>query len=72
MRLRLARIWCSGAIRKSFEPKAVADRAKRAWAAANEREREAAEQEGRDPDFLRPITFHECRWPDPLKSVRGR
>ena len=44
-----------------FAPKAIADRAKRAWEAANKREREAAEREGRDPELLRPITLHECR-----------
>jgi integrase len=44
-----------------FRPKGIADRAKRAWTAANEREREAAERDGRDPELLRPITFHECR-----------
>lgn len=44
-----------------FDPKTVNDRAKRAWAAATEREIEAAEKEGREPDPLRPITLHECR-----------
>lgn len=44
-----------------FDPKTINDRAKRAWKAANEAEQEAAEQEGRDPDLLRPITLHECR-----------
>lgn len=44
-----------------FAPKGIADRAKRAWEAANECEREAAKGEGRAPDLLRPITFHECR-----------
>lgn len=44
-----------------FAPKAIADRAKRAWAAANEREREAAERERRKPNLLQPITLHECR-----------
>lgn len=44
-----------------FSPKAVADRAKRAWATANDQERDTAEQEGRDPDLLSPITLHECR-----------
>ncbi|HEV7400832.1 MAG TPA: site-specific integrase [Solirubrobacterales bacterium] len=44
-----------------FRPKAIADRTKRAWAEANEHERETAEREGRDPDLLQPITFHECR-----------
>lgn len=44
-----------------FAPKAIANRAKGAWTAANERKREAAEREGRNPDLLLPITFHECR-----------
>ncbi len=44
-----------------FAPKAVADRARRAWGEANEHEREAAEREGGDPDLLWPITLHECR-----------
>jgi integrase len=44
-----------------FAPKAITDRAKRAWAESNGREHEAAEREGRNPDLLRPITFHECR-----------
>jgi integrase len=44
-----------------FAPKAIADRAKRAWAKATEREREAAEREGCDLDPLQPLTFHECR-----------
>jgi integrase len=44
-----------------FSPKSISDRAKRAWEQANKREREAAKQEGRQPDLLRPITFHECR-----------
>jgi integrase len=44
-----------------FDPKAITDRAKRAWAKANKCERETAEREGRRPDLLQPITFHECR-----------
>jgi len=44
-----------------FDPKTINDRAKRAWEAANEREGEAAEREGREPDLLQPITLHECR-----------
>lgn len=44
-----------------FNPKVVADPAKRAWAAVNEREREEAEREGRSPDLLPSLTFHECR-----------
>lgn len=44
-----------------FDPKAIADRAKRAWADVNERELETAEREGRSPDLLPLLTFHECR-----------
>jgi integrase len=44
-----------------FGPKGIADRAKRVWAVANERECGAAEQDGREPELLRPITLHECR-----------
>jgi integrase len=44
-----------------FSPKAIADTAKRAWAAVNEHEREEAKREGRNPDFLPRLTFHECR-----------
>ncbi|HET7485311.1 MAG TPA: site-specific integrase [Solirubrobacterales bacterium] len=44
-----------------FSPKSISDRAKRAWKQANEQERKAAKQEDRQPDLLRPITFHECR-----------
>jgi integrase len=48
-------------IDEPFAPKAIADRAKRAWTRANKRERETAEREGYDPAPLRPLTFHECR-----------
>jgi integrase len=44
-----------------FDPKTLNDRAKRAWAAVNKREIKAAEEEGREPALLRPITMHECR-----------
>lgn len=44
-----------------FSPKSISDRAKRAWERANDREREAAEEEDREPVLLRPITLHECR-----------
>lgn len=44
-----------------FSPKAIADPAKRAWAGVNERELEEAEREGRNPDLLPSLTFHECR-----------
>lgn len=44
-----------------FAPKTAKERAERAWAAVNKTEREAAENEERDPDLLKPITLHECR-----------
>lgn len=44
-----------------FNPKAIANPAKRAWAAVNEREREEAEREGRSSDLLPSLTFHEGR-----------
>jgi integrase len=44
-----------------FSPKSISDRAKRAWQQANERERDAAKAENREPVLLRPITLHECR-----------
>jgi integrase len=44
-----------------FDPKTINDRAKRAWAAANESEVEIAERERREPNLLQPITLHECR-----------
>lgn len=44
-----------------FDPKTINDRAKRAWATANEREVVLAEREGREPELLQPITLHECR-----------
>jgi integrase len=44
-----------------FAPKSISQRAGRAWEEANQREREAAERDGREPDPLRPITLHECR-----------
>lgn len=44
-----------------FAPNPVAYRAKRAWAAVNKREQEEAEEEGRNPDLLPSLTFHECR-----------
>jgi integrase len=46
---------------KPFDPKAIGDRAKRAWVIANDREREDADGGGPEPDALRPITLHECR-----------
>lgn len=44
-----------------FNPKAITDPAKRAWGAVNEREREEAERERRNPNLLPSLTFHECR-----------
>lgn len=44
-----------------FAPKAIAKRAARAWEAANEHEHEAAQEQGREPLLLLPITLHECR-----------
>ncbi|HET8814969.1 MAG TPA: site-specific integrase, partial [Solirubrobacterales bacterium] len=44
-----------------FAPKSISERAGRAWDKANQREREAAKQDGREPILLRPITLHECR-----------
>jgi len=46
-----------------FDPKAVADPAKRAWAAVNERELEAAEREGRTPSLLPSLTFTSAATP---------
>ena len=46
---------------QAFVASTIDVRAKRAWDAANEREREAAEEEGREPELLAPITLHECR-----------
>lgn len=44
-----------------FAPKSLSERAARRWAAANDRERDDADREGREADPLRPITLHECR-----------
>jgi integrase len=44
-----------------FDAKTINDRAKRAWAARNKSEEEAAEGERREPRLLQPITLHECR-----------
>lgn len=46
---------------QAFYASTVDGRAKRAWATANDREREAAEAASHEPDLLRPITLHECR-----------
>jgi integrase len=44
-----------------FAPKSISERADRAWDEANQREREVAERDGREPVLLRRITLHECR-----------
>lgn len=44
-----------------FEAGAVSQRATKAWEAANTREHEAAEDEGRKPAPIARITLHECR-----------
>jgi integrase len=46
---------------EAFYASTVDGRAKRAWAAANKREREAAERERREPTPLTPISLHLCR-----------
>lgn len=46
---------------EAFVASTVGNRAKRAWAAHSERERKAAEREGREPKAIEPITLHECR-----------
>lgn len=46
---------------QAFYASTVDGRAKRAWTAANTREREAAEREGREPALLTPISLHFCR-----------
>lgn len=38
-----------------FDPKTINDRAKRAWAVANEREVALATREEREPELLQPI-----------------
>lgn len=44
-----------------FYPSSVEYRAKKAWRAHNTAERQAAEGEGRKPELLTVLTFHECR-----------
>jgi integrase len=44
-----------------FCPSTIGNRAKRAWEAVNEAEREAAGAEGREPVLLPVITLHEAR-----------
>jgi integrase len=46
---------------QAFYAATIDGRAKRAWTAANNRERQTAEEAGREPRLLRPITMHECR-----------
>jgi integrase len=46
---------------QAFYASTVDGRAKRAWEAANEAEREAAEAEGREPVLLHPPHLHLCR-----------
>jgi len=48
-------------LREAFYASTVDGRAKRAWTAANKREREAAERERREPELLVPISLHLCR-----------
>jgi integrase len=47
--------------RQAFYASTVDGRAKRAWKVANDREREAAEDESRKPNLLEPISLHLCR-----------
>jgi integrase len=47
--------------RQVFYPSTIDGRAKRAWKAANLAEREAAEEEDREPELLTMLTMHECR-----------
>ncbi len=46
---------------EAFYAATVDGRAKRAWRKANERERAAAQETGREPVLLDPITLHHCR-----------
>lgn len=48
-------------VEQAFYASTVDGRAKRAWTTANERERELAERERREPDLLRSIGLHMCR-----------
>ena len=47
--------------RQVFYASTIDGRAKRAWKARNAAEREAAEEEGREPELLTLLTMHECR-----------
>jgi integrase len=46
---------------KVFYASTIDGRAKRAWMRHNAAEREAAEEEGREPELLTLLTMHECR-----------
>jgi integrase len=46
---------------QAFYASTVDGRAKRAWKAANKRECLAADDEGRTPDLLKPLSLHLCR-----------
>lgn len=46
---------------QAFYASTVDGRAKRAWKAANKRERQAGERKGHTPDLLVPISLHLCR-----------
>ena len=48
-------------VEQAFYASTVDGRAKRAWKAANERERKLAAREEREPNLLRPIGLHMCR-----------
>ncbi len=46
---------------EAFVSSTVDNRAKRAWAAFNDREVEAAEKDQREAVLLKPLTLHDCR-----------
>lgn len=48
-------------LQEAFYASTVDGRAKRAWAAANKHERDAAERQRREPELLVPISLHLCR-----------
>ncbi len=45
----------------AFVSSTIDNRAKKAWAAFNNKEREAAAAADHEPDLLQPLTLHECR-----------
>ncbi len=47
--------------RTAFDPKALQERADRAWRMANRRERASAREQRRAPSLLTRMTLHECR-----------